>query len=83
MPLIPSQVMSLQVVGVASHHSHVVGGVVCRLDDDVVTIVHGNKDTALPTIVSISLGQSINSGHIHEQDTFICPKYHICVLNNL
>lgn len=46
-----SKVMSLPLVGVASQHSRVVEGVVCRLRHDMVHIVHQNKDTTLRTVV--------------------------------
>ena len=46
--------MSLEVVGVASDHSRVVGGVACRLCGDMVHVVHGNKDKTLRTIVNKS-----------------------------
>ena len=33
--------------------------------------------------LSLSIRTPLNSGHLYEQDTFICLKCHICVLNNL
>ena len=29
------------------------------------------------------VGTTSLSGHLYEQDTFVCPKCHICILNNL
>ena len=43
--------MLLQLVGVASHHSRVEVGVVCKLNQDMVQIVHRNKCSTLRSII--------------------------------
>ena len=47
-----SLVLSLPLVGVASQHSRVVEGVVCKLRHNMVNTVQHSEDTALRTIVS-------------------------------
>lgn len=49
-----SKVQVLPLVGVASEHSQVVRGVVCRLRQDMIHIVHEKENITLRTMVGRS-----------------------------
>lgn len=57
----------LPLVGVASEHSHVVRGVVCRLRQDMIHIVHQREETTLRTMVGQDLLHLFQSGHLTNQ----------------